>query len=267
MQVRVIRHKDQRASKGRSPYEMWRDKPELFSDYQSSQKIKNRKIFSAPFWAVFIVDAFDDTMFGGIYAANYFGLLDKDRPKPQIEGEIEKAGSCDIYKLSLHSTMQDLIGRMFIDWGSAKIAWVQYAHRNDKIVTELRSHFAEVKFPGYLNFIEPLSRLPKLPSTWIAPLQSAKGVYLLTCPKTKEQYVGSASGVDGFWGRWLNYIQTGHGGNVALKSRDPSDYQVSILEVAGSSANVEDIFAMEGRWQLKLQSQEMGLNRNLAHFP
>lgn len=55
-----------------------------------------------------------------------------------------------------------------------------------------------------------------------------------------------------------------NGGNVALKSREPSDYQISILEVAGTSATHEDILAMEGRWQHKLQSNEMGLNRNLA---
>jgi hypothetical protein len=59
-------------------------------------------------------------------------------------------------------------------------------------------------------------------------------------------------------------METGHGSNVGLKSREPSDYQVSILEVAGSSATADDILKMEGRWQTKLQSREMGLNRNSA---
>ena len=101
-----------------------------------------------------------------------------------------------------------------------------------------------------------------LPATWIAVLSSSRGVYLLTCPKTREQYVGSASGAGGFHGRWLLYARDGHGGNVALKSRDPSDYQVSILEVAGSTATPEEIIAMEDLWKRKLQSREMGLNRN-----
>jgi hypothetical protein len=57
-------------------------------------------------------------------------------------------------------------------------------------------------------------------------------------------------------------LATGHGGNVALKSRDPSDYQVSILEVCASSASVDDILATEQLWKAKLQSREMGLNRN-----
>ena len=95
-------------------------------------------------------------------------------------------------------------------------------------------------------------------------LQSSRGVYLLTCPRTKEQYVGSATGEDGFWGRWRDYVDGGDGGNQGLKSRDPSDYQISILEVAGTSATTEAILAMEGLWQSKLRSPEMGLNRNKA---
>ena len=43
-----------------------------------------------------------------------------------------------------------------------------------------------------------------------------------------------------------------------------SDYQISILEVAGTSATDHDITEMEGRWQGKLQSKDMGLNLNLA---
>lgn len=46
------------------------------------------------------------------------------------------------------------------------------------------------------------------------------------------------------------------------KSREPSDYQVSILEVAGSNLQIEDIVAMETRWKRKLENGAMGLNRN-----
>jgi len=126
----------------------------------------------------------------------------------------------------------------------------------------LRREFSEPDFPGFLNFIEPLSGLDKLPRSWIVALQSSRGIYLLTCPSTKEQYVGSATGGESFWGRWQDYVKTGHGGNVALKSRNPSDYQVSILEVAGTASMMDDILKMERQWKLKLQSQEMGLNRN-----
>jgi hypothetical protein len=261
--VRLVRHKDKRAERGRTPYELWRDNRPQFESYQSTQRVANRPKFMAPYWAVFVVDLTDATMFAGIYAAKYRGLLKKDIPMPHRDG-IDKAGTCDIFELKLQATLSDLIGKLFIDWGPGALAWVQYAERNNKAITELRKSFQEPQFPGFLSFIEPLSKLPDLPKSWVQALQSCRGIYLLTCPRTKEQYVGSATGEEGFWGRWKDYIQTKHGGNLGLKSRNPSDYQVSILEVAGSSATSDDIHAMEGMWQAKLQSREMGLNRNWA---
>jgi GIY-YIG catalytic domain len=200
-------------------------------------------------------------MFVGLYAAKYIGVLAKDTPKPQNDG-VDFAESCDIYDLQLDERLADLRGKVFIDWGDGTRAWVQRADNQNKPVIEVRPEFKEPEFPGYLNFTAPLSNVERLPKTWIENLKYAKGVYLLTCPKTKEQYVGSASGEEGFWHRWIEYVTTGHGGNVALKSREYSDYQVSILEVAGSASNVDDILKMESRWKEKLQSREMGLNRN-----
>ncbi|BBO68149.1 hypothetical protein DSCA_20790 [Desulfosarcina alkanivorans] len=262
-EVRLVRHKDTSAARGRSVYELWRDSRDLFEQYQSLQRIAARKKFSAPYWAVFVVNLSNETMFAGIYAARYRGLLDKDTPQPHRDG-IDKAGIYDVYDLTLCDEATEFIGRLFIDWGAGALAWVQYANRQDKPIVELRRRFKEPEFPGFINFIQSLSSLGRLPQSWRHALQAARGVYLLTCPRTKEQYVGSASGTMGFWGRWHDYVQTGHGGNLGLKSRDPSDYQVSILEVAGSSATDNDILEMEGRWQAKLQSREMGLNRNLA---
>lgn len=261
--VRLIRHKDNRAERGRSPYELWRDNKPLFDLYQSTQSIANRAKLSASHWAVFIADSENKTMFAGVYSAKLRGLLERDIPKPQMEGILE-AGTGDIYDLVLLDNLHDLIGKLFIDWGAGALAWVQHASRNNKPITELRQSFQEPAFPGFLNFIEPLTKLSNLPKSWVAALQSSRGIYLLTCPKTKEQYIGSAASDAGFWGRWQDYINTGHGGNVGLKSRDSSDYQVSILEVAGTAATSEDIGIMEGRWQAKLQSKAMGLNRNVA---
>lgn len=54
----------------------------------------------------------------------------------------------------------------------------------------------------------------------------------------------------------------GHGGNVGLRIRQPSDYVISVLEVAGSSATTEEILALEVNWKVKLQSRDIGLNHN-----
>src|SRR5206468_298237 len=122
--VRLIRHKDKRAARGRTPYELWRDNRPQFELYQSNQSIPNRKKLTAPYWAVFIVNLNDETMFAGVYAVRYQGLLKQDTPKPHMDG-IDEAGSADVYDLSLQDSLIDLIGKLFIDWGLGALAWVQ----------------------------------------------------------------------------------------------------------------------------------------------
>jgi GIY-YIG catalytic domain len=259
--VRLLRHKDKRAAKRRSPYELWRDDRQQFELYQSTQSIQNRAKLNAPYWASFVGTLSDETMFVGIYGVTNRRLLEHDTPRPHMDG-VDMAGSEDMYDLRLDQALSDMVGKLIIDWGPGDRAWIQRADQQNKPIIELRREFKEDDFPGFLTFIESLSKLDKIPKAWIATLQASKGVYLLTCPETKELYVGSATGEEGFWGRWQDYIQTGHGGNVALKSRNPSDYQVSILEVAGTASTSDGILEMEQRWKSKLQSREMGLTRN-----
>jgi hypothetical protein len=211
-------------------------------------------------WASFIGTPGGATMLVGVYAAKYAHVLAEDTPWPHAD-EIDLAGTCDLYELRRDDRLTDLEGKLFIEWGEGLRSWVQRADRQNKAIIELRSEFKEPSFPGFLNLMEPLSKVAVFPKSWIEALKHASGVYLLTCPRTKEQYVGAAYGAEGFWHRWMEYATTGHGGNVALKSREPSDYQVSILEVAGSSAQIEDVLRMESRWKAKIQSREMGLNR------
>ena len=45
----------------------------------------------------------------------------------------------------------------------------------------------------------------------------------------------------------------GHGGNILLMQRESSDYQVSILELAGQFDSDAEILALEQLWKLKLQ--------------
>ncbi len=263
--VILLRHQDQRAARGRTPYELWRaDRlagTSVFDLYQSHQRIDARSKFSrARYWACFVATPMGETLFVGLYRASYRGLLDTDMPMPHRDG-IEKAGDCDVYDLTPDDRFNDLVGKLIIDWGPGTRAWVQRADKQDKAMTELRPTFKEPAFPGFLQFSAPLSTIDRLPVSWTETLRSSRGIYLLTCPRTKEQYVGSATGQEGFWQRWQDYARTGHGGNISLKSREPSDYQVSILQVAGTDATSDDILAMEEGWKKKLQSKQMGLNR------
>jgi hypothetical protein len=40
-EVRLLRHKDKRAQRGRTPYELWRDNRPQFDFYQSTQGVDN----------------------------------------------------------------------------------------------------------------------------------------------------------------------------------------------------------------------------------
>lgn len=101
-----------------------------------------------------------------------------------------------------------------------------------------------------------------MPPDWRSALSSVAGVYLLVCPEDGQQYVGSATGDGGFWQRWQDYARTGHGGNVRMKDIPDADYQITVLEVASSSATIDEITDLEALWKRKLMSREFGLNEN-----
>jgi hypothetical protein len=256
--VFLLRHQDNRRSRAMTPYSLWRANDGRFEIYQSIQRQGRFQVGNL--LASFVANPLKETLFAGLFTVQKIsqvaqGLGDSIFPGEDLSNDY-------FYDVLVGPRLDEYKGRLVINWGMGFRSWVQRAGTQDKPILELRRQFEDPPFPGYMLFIKPLSEIETLPIGWAAILQMSKGVYLLTCPRTREQYVGSASGVGGFWDRWQDYAHTGHGGNVALKSRDPSDYQVSILEVAGSAATLDDIYRMEQRWKEKLRSTEMGLNRN-----
>lgn len=192
------------------------------------------------------------------------GTIDPFTGAP-VGGSDDRTPYYDEYKCHRLDALSKYIGRLSIHWGettSARRAWVQRADNQDKEIIEVTRTFQEEAFPGFTKLIRPLSEIETMPPTWKEVLRSNGGVYLLACPRTREHYVGSAYGEHGFLGRWEAYAANSHGGNIGLGIRDPSDYLVSVLEVAGSSATKEEIIALETTWKIKLHSRDIGLNRN-----
>jgi hypothetical protein len=262
-QVRLLRHQT-KAPSGRTPYALWRDRLPAFEEYQCVQTSANRPNLAAPLWASFVVPPSGTTLFVGLYSAERVSMVDSSWIDPLFDRpgtDLTKDG-LDRYETRLTDRLADYIGRLSIGWGAGTRSCVQRADRQNKEIVELTRVFREDAFPGYTHFIALVSEVETMPVGWIAALRAARGIYLLSSLKTREQYVGSATGDGGFHARWLNYAADGHGGNIGLKSSDPSDYQVSILEVSGSALSAAEIIAVEQLWKRKLQSREMGLNRN-----
>lgn len=257
--VRLLRHQDTRYPGQPSPYVLWRDDRPRFEVYQSTQSFQNAARLRAPIWASFVGLPDNETLFAGLYAATHLGPLAENRVHP-MDGGVETAGSCDLYRLDRHPALQGYIGKLIIQWGAGYRTWIQRADGAPKPIVELRRTFAEPPFPGFGALSLKLSEMETLPRGWATALAATRGVYLLACPRTREHYVGSASGADGFLGRWRDYAANLHGGNIAMKARDPSDYQVSILETVPDHAQRDDIIHLEERWKSRLMSKTIGLN-------
>lgn len=261
--VRLLRHQTG-LGRNRSLLEAWRTDRFSFEDYQSLQLASKRASFARPYWAAFLGTWDGRTVFGGIYEAGAPQGVADDLRVP-LTGTIELAGTVDRYTTRLTVLLGEYSGRLFIDWGggsSGKRSWNQRADAQDKRISELHLSESEEPFPGFMAIALPLSVITEAPAGWIQRLSEARGVYLLACPRTGELYVGSATATGGFWARWLEYRRNGHGGNIALVDREPTDWRVGVLQVAGSADSPDDILAMEAMWKLKLQSRELGLNRN-----
>lgn len=266
--VRLLRH--QTRVEGRTPYTLWRDDIGAFQRYQSTQdpSPRQRARFRGRYWASFVAPPAGGTLFVGLYEVARIGSVAAGAIDPLTLREVgadKGLGAYDQYDCRPMDELSDYIGRLFIHWGdssSAARAWIQRADQQDKEVVELTRVFREEEFPGFTNLIRSLSELETMPATWKQVLAVSRGVYLLACPKTREHYVGAAHGEGGFLARWREYLANRHGGNVGLIGREPTDWQVSVLEVAGSAATTDEILVMEATWKAKLLSRSIGLNRN-----
>lgn len=151
--------------------------------------------------------------------------------------------------------------RLLVNWGRGARAWSQWADRNSKAVLEIRLQAQEPPFPGFTRFLSRISEVPTYPQSWVGALESVRGIYLLVA-ENGAQYVGSATGADGFMGRWRQYLANGHGGNLKMIESGHRDYAVTILEIASPDMSLDDILTREAFWKAKLGAVAHGLNAN-----
>lgn len=259
--VRLLRHQDHSADKDRTPYLLWRNDYGKFVAYQSRQSVKAKLLASAEFWAAFVVTPLGETLFAGLYKVGGHRPGRPGTPSVTRRGAFEPDGDIE-FDLEKDARLEEYEGKLCISWGQGNLSWVQYAHSHDKPLQALHPKEPEPEFPGYLRLVMMLSEVPKIYPSWRKRLREAKGIYALTSTKDKALYIGSATGVDGFYGRWCQHAQKG-GDAKGFKKRDPHEYQVSILEVAGSNFSDSDTLRAEYLWMEKLQTQKMGLNGGL----
>lgn len=180
-------------------------------------------------------------------------------------GERPSTSKHVVFETKLREDLDHYRGRLVIDWGllGGERAWVQRADKQDKYIAEIRRRIEDPSFPGFAKLELSLANVESIPFAWSQVLRNTRGIYLLVHRESGQQYVGSAYGDDGFFGRWKCYSD-GHGGNVALKElgANAEAFDASILEVMGSDASNEQIFDRESLWKKKLGTRVKGLNKN-----
>ncbi len=131
--------------------------------------------------------------------------------------------------------------------------------KSDNNIGKLPKNYFEIN----LNFRE-LQRLFDYSidnSEWHDYLTNRSGVYLILDKSDGQQYIGSAYGVQGFWGRWQDYATTGDGGNKGLKNKDFNNFQFSILFETLNTIDKEKIIDIESKFKNNLGTRN-SLNNN-----
>lgn len=252
--VRLVRHQYARNPRRPTPYMLWQVGDGRLELYQ---RIQRRKVFQpGDRLASFVVTPMNQTLFIGLYVVEGLGTAPAGLIDPIVGHDV---GGLHLYEIRPTNLLDEYSGHLIIDWGPGHRSWVQRADRQEKPILEIRSQIDEPRFPGFTNFAWDLDELPSVPPSWQQVLRSVKGVYALVCLETGAQYVGSAKGEDNLWGRFMDYFETGHGGNVELRRRGRKRYQVTVLEVVNSDLAIE---ATEEAWKRKLLTRDFGLNKN-----
>ena len=262
--IRLARH----GNKEIPVLETFRNDPARFEVYQSYQAPE--KFGSARHVASFAPHRGTKALFLGLWdvegctpnaaltGANLSELRHFSLPEEWMQRNVR-------YELKRNPLVDDLSERLVIDWGGATVAWVQ---SRDKTVVELKPKDSIGTFTSFDEVILPYDQLrrlyqnPEANETWVSSLSSINGVYLVQDQKSGKQYVGSAYGQSGVFGRWSEYAVSGHGGNLELKGIDPSNFVFSLLEIIPATTTHEGVIERESRWKAKLGTRRFGLNRN-----
>ena len=232
--------------------------------FKEWQEYQNRRNFQSDTVLALIHRHGDRWLFAGAW--NILGVTEHSSPeKTWFE-----------YSTSEIDGLDHLSGRVEITFArSFRASYLQGDRYKDQLIVSqiFEDKLSMGDFPGYSSVLIRFDQLRHIVkrdlSGWRAALKSVAGVYLITDTSCGCLYVGSASGVEGIWGRWSAYAASGHGGNRDLRAVLQKEgachadhFQFSILEICDVMATSDEVLARESHWKQVLRSREFGYNAN-----
>lgn len=206
----------------------------------------------------------DIWLFGGIYEVMGFkdGHGHKSRHCHAYNSILTDQGSKYIGRLKVHLPMR-VRGRVFN---------LEHRISDMKIHEIIPKPYMGAPFTGYshvsLNWAELSSIVKNKPYDWKTALSAINGIYLITL-RDGRQYIGSAYGENGIWGRWQSYAHTKDGGNKLMKDANVKslgkfilEARFTLLEAIWQSETEKMVIERENYWKTALGSRIIGLNSN-----
>ena len=248
------------------------DKPEVFNAYQQCQTPSAEKALAkADFVASFIGHS-DKAIWVGLYrrgnsrpinAAQLWDIPAIQELKPfGITGTRGSSSSPNGSTSNCSPSAKIGKARLVVKWPPGMLWW-RWAKSNDFIVHAIHEDSVfDKKMPSWDQLSLTWADLKVLPNRWQAELSHWRVVYFIFDRTDGKGYVGSASGNENLLQRWQNYADTGHGGNIKLKERNPENFVFTILQRTSPDMEKADVERLESSWKDRLHTRQFGLNDN-----
>lgn len=247
-------------------------KPEVFNAYQQTQgSTQEKQLSKASHLAAFYGNEPQRATLIGIYkVAGYESLpMSRIAAKPEIKAlwkhmPRDTAESRLWFDLQPTTVMSDWQGKLIVQWPGKEIVWSRWASQNElNVISILDTSVFAGKNSDWRELDLSWNDLQIMPQKLNEMLRSWRGIYYIWDETDRSGYVGSATGTDGFLGRWLNYRDSGDGGNKLLCTRSPENLRFTILEWASPEMSSREILEREKSWKIRLHTRSPGgLNGN-----
>ena len=249
---------------GYTPYSLYISNPDSFLLYQSEQTKDRFK--NVDYIVSFIGEEGTTARMIGVFKVD--GYDEERRKKNDPKRFYYKL--CEV--VAFKETLSECV---IINWGSSR-QFCQYlkSGTKDKDVIAIERQGLDWKFQSYEQVLLEFNVLKRIIDTnssiWKAKLTAVKGIYVISDKATGKLYVGKADNVDGIWGRWKEYVNTGgHGGNVKLKKllEKKPNYAIDnlrwgILQTCSLRIATKELDQLESQWKEKLSRKACAYNGN-----
>lgn len=277
-QVLVLRHRPPEPKLRKVLPWLAEVKPDVYNAYQQTQREKVEKsVLKASYVASFIGHEAGKALFVGLYSVGSTRRISRRefwcipayvemRDKFGLKGLEPGRRSCLQFQLTLKDFYRAWKGKLIIDWPPPERSWARWASKDKNefpIFAILDESLLVRQMPDWKDLILTWEELSVLPKSWRAALRQWPGIYYIFDVSDGKGYVGAASGGDNILGRWLNYADTGDGGNKLLRRRDPRNFRFSILQLTSLETKSDDLDELESCWKKRLHTHApLGLNGN-----